>query len=69
MSRSAQSPFEKFKAEMKAHLNRWYEESDLDDNQMLMAINDVITECFDLEDTVEFESDINLDDEDDDKVF
>lgn len=49
-------------AEVKALLHRWEEESDLEDTDLLECIDVAISEYFE-EDVVDFDSDINLDDD------
>ena len=49
-------------AEVKALLHRWDEESDLEDTELLECIDIAISEYFD-EDVVDFDSDIDLDNE------
>lgn len=60
MSKDA-APLEQFKNEIKAVFIRWWEESDLDENDMALAIVEVTEEW--CETQIEFESDIDLDDE------
>lgn len=48
--------------EVKALLRRWEEESDLEDTELLECIDVAISEYFE-EDIVDFDSDINLDDD------
>ena len=48
--------------EVKALLHRWSEESDLEDHELLQCMSDELNEYFD-EDVVEFESDIELEDD------
>jgi len=56
------TPHQQFKNEHRALLNRWLEESDIDDEEMAqIALNDV-EEWLD-EEVVGFESDMNLDDD------
>ena len=52
-------PLEQFKNEIKSVFIRWWEESDLDENDMALAIVEVTEEWCDT--SVEFESDIDLD--------
>ena len=49
-------------AEVKALLHRWEEESDLKDTELLECIDIAVTEYFE-EDVVDFDSDIDLDNE------
>ena len=60
MSKDA-APLEQFKNEIKAVFIRWWEESDLDENDMALAIVEVTEEW--CETQIEFESDIDLDDD------
>ena len=55
-------PSEKVVNEVKALLHRWSEESDLEDHELLQCISDALNEYFD-EDVVEFESDIDLEED------
>lgn len=55
-------PQEQCRNEMTAFLNRWVEESDLDDEQITEAIKDAVNKWAD-EEIVEFESDIGLEDD------
>ena len=57
-----EAPSRKVVHEVKALLHRWSEESDLEDNELLQCIGDAVDEYFD-EDVVEFESDIELEDD------
>ena len=56
-----EAPIDKFKKEMLSVFIRWWEESDLDDEDMTVATIEVC-EGF-CEESIEFESDINLDDD------
>ena len=57
------TPHQQFKNEHRALLNRWIEESDIDDLELAkIAVND-INEWLG-EDVLEFESEIDLSDED-----
>lgn len=56
------SPKDMVIGEVKALLHRWEEESDLQDTELLECIDIAITEYFD-EDVVDFDCDIDLDDE------
>ena len=61
------TPHQQFKNEHRALLNRWLEESDIDDQEMAqIALNDV-EEWMD-EEVVEFECDIDLDDDEEHKA-
>ena len=55
-----------FKNEHRALLNRWLEESDIEDTEMAKIVMSDIEEWLD-EDVVEFECDMVLDDDDDDE--
>ncbi len=56
------TPHQKFKNEHRALLNRWLEESDIDDQEMAqIALTDV--EEWMEEEVMDFESDIDLDDD------
>lgn len=55
------SPEEKFQHEHQALLNRWLEESDIEDTTMAKIVLKNIEDWLD-EDVVEFESDIDLED-------
>lgn len=55
------APLDQFKNEIKAVFIRWWEESDLDENDMALAIVEVTEEWCDT--SVEFESEIDLDDD------
>lgn len=57
-----ETPNRKVVHEVKALLHRWSEESDLEDDELLQCIKDAVDEYFD-EDVVEFESDIDLEDD------
>jgi len=48
--------------EVKALLHRWSEESDLEDRDLLKCLSEAVDEYFD-DDVVDFESDIELEDE------
>jgi len=52
--------------ELKALLHRWEEESDLEQSDILNCLNTAIDEYYG-EDVIEFESDIDLDEEDEDE--
>tara|TARA_B100000902_G_scaffold142720_1_gene140301 strand:+ start:393 stop:590 length:198 start_codon:yes stop_codon:yes gene_type:complete len=56
------TPHQQFKNEHRALLNRWLEESDIDDQEMAqIALNDV--EEWMEEEVMDFESEIDLDDD------
>ena len=61
------TPHQQFKNEHRALLNRWLEESDIEDTEMAKIVMSDIEEWLD-EDVVEFECDIVLDDDDDDEA-
>jgi hypothetical protein len=54
------TPHQKFKNEHRALLNRWIEESDIEDTEIAKIAMEDIEEWLD-EDVVDFDSDINLD--------
>ena len=56
------TPHQKFKNEHRAVLNRWLEESDIEDLELAKIAAEDINEWLD-EEVIEFESDIKLDDE------
>ena len=56
------TPHQQFKNEHRALLNRWLEESDIDDEEMAQIALTDVEEWLD-EEVVGFESDINLDDD------
>jgi hypothetical protein len=60
------TPHQQFKNEHRALLNRWLEESDIEDTEMAKIVMSDIEEWLD-EDVVEFECDMVLDDDDDDE--
>ena len=53
------TPDRKCTHEVKALIHRWEEESDLDDVEIIECLNTAIDEYYD-EDVVEFESDMDL---------
>jgi hypothetical protein len=57
-----ETPEQQFKVEHRALLNRWIEESDIEDTSIAQIALDDVNEWLD-EDLVEFESDIILEDE------
>ena len=61
-----ETPHQKFKTEHRALLNRWLEESDIEDTEMAKIAMDDINEWLD-EDVLEFESEIDLSDEDEEE--
>lgn len=56
------TPHQKFKNEHRAVLNRWLEESDIEDLELAKIAAEDLNEWLD-EEVIEFESDIKLDDE------
>tara|TARA_B100000902_G_C27216879_1_gene867489 strand:+ start:411 stop:599 length:189 start_codon:yes stop_codon:yes gene_type:complete len=54
-------PLEQFKTEIKSVFMRWWEESDLDEEDMAIAVIEVTEEFCD--NTVEFDSEIDLEDD------
>jgi hypothetical protein len=60
------TPHQQFKNEHRALLNRWLEESDIEDTEMAKIVMSDIEEWLD-EDVVDFECDIVLEDDDDDE--
>jgi hypothetical protein len=60
------TPHQQFKNEHRALLNRWIEESDIEDTEMAKIVMSDIEEWLD-EDVVDFECDMVLDDDDDDE--
>ena len=63
MRKMTETPHQKFKTEHRALLNRWLEESDIEDMDMAKIAMDDLNEWLD-EDVLEFESEIDLSDED-----
>ena len=61
-----ETPHQKFKNEHRALLNRWLEESDIEDLEMAKIAVDDINEWLG-EDVLEFESEIDLSDEDEEE--
>jgi len=61
-----ETPHQKFKTEHRALLNRWLEESDIEDMDMAKIAMDDLNEWLD-EDVFEFESEIDLSDEDEEE--
>ena len=57
-----ETPHQKFKTEHRALLNRWLEESDIEDMDMAKIAMDDLNEWLG-EDVLEFESEIDLSDE------
>ena len=57
-----ETPHQKFKTEHRALLNRWLEESDIEDLDMAKIAMDDLNEWLG-EDVLEFESEIDLSDE------
>jgi len=62
MRKMTETPHQKFKNEHRALLNRWLEESDIDDMEMANIAMVDINEWL-CEDVLEFESEIDLEDE------
>ena len=60
------TPHQQFKNEHRALLNRWLEESDIEDTEIAKIAMEDINEWLD-EDVVDFECDMVLDDDDDDE--
>ncbi len=56
------TPHQQFKNEHRAMLNRWLEESDIDDHEMAQIALTDVEEWMD-EEVVDFECDMDLDDE------
>ena len=56
------TPHQKFKNEHRALLNRWLEESDIDDREMAQIALTDVEEWMD-EEVVEFECDMDLEDD------
>jgi len=63
MRKMTETPHQKFKTEHRALLNRWLEESDIEDMDMAKIAMDDLNEWLG-EDVLEFESEIDLSDED-----
>jgi len=61
-----ETPHQKFKTEHRALLNRWLEESDIEDMDIAKIAMDDLNEWLD-EDVFEFESEIDLSDEDEEE--
>lgn len=60
-----ESPQRKCTVEFKVHIHRWQEETDMEPQEIVDAINDAIEEYFDLgeeveEDEIEFRPDTSL---------
>jgi hypothetical protein len=53
------TPHQQFKNEHRAMLNRWLEESDIEDTEMAKIVLDDVNEWLD-DEVVEFESDMDL---------
>ena len=62
MRKMTETPHQKFKTEHRALLNRWLEESDIEDMEMAKIAMDDLNEWLG-EDVLEFESEIDLSDE------
>jgi hypothetical protein len=63
MRKMTETPHQKFKNEHRALLNRWLDESDIEDMEMARIAMDDLNEWLG-EDVLEFESEIELLDED-----
>ena len=61
-----ETPHQKFKNEHRALLNRWLDESDIEDMEMARIAMDDLNEWLG-EDVLEFESEIELSDEDEEE--
>ena len=61
-----ETPHQKFKTEHRALLNRWLEESDIENMDMAKIAMDDLNEWLG-EDVMEFESEIDLSDEDEEE--
>ena len=66
MRKMTETPHQKFKTEHRALLNRWLDESDIEDMEMAKIAMDDLNEWLD-EDVLEFESEIDLSDEDEEE--
>ena len=57
-----ESPQRKCTIEFKLHIHRWQEESDLEPQEIVDAINDAVEEYFELEkeEEIEFDPDFDL---------
>ena len=64
MRKMTETPHQKFKNEHRALLNRWLEESDIDDMEMAKIAMEDLNEWLG-EEVLEFESEIDLGDEED----
>ena len=62
MAKETLTPHQQFKNEHRALLNRWLEESDIEDHDMAKIVLADIEEWMD-EEVIEFECDIDLDDD------
>ena len=62
MPKETLTPHQQFKNEHRALLNRWLEESDIEDHDMAKIVLADIEEWMD-EEVIEFECDIDLDDD------
>jgi len=62
MRKMTETPHQKFKTEHRALLNRWLEESDIEDMDIAKIAMDDLNEWLG-EDVLEFESEIDLSDE------
>lgn len=63
-----ESPYRKCTVEFKVHIHRWQEETDMEPQEIVDAIQDAIEEYFELEEeeeeVIEFEADSDLGDDD-----
>lgn len=66
MRKMTETPHQKFKNEHRALLNRWLDESDIEDMEMAKIAMDDLNEWLG-EDVLEFESEIELSDEDEEE--
>ena len=66
MRKMTETPHQKFKTEHRALLNRWLEESDIEDMDMAKIAMDDLKEWLG-KDVLEFESEIDLSDEDEEE--
>jgi hypothetical protein len=62
MPKETLTPHQQFKNEHRALLNRWLEESDIEDHDMAKIVLADIEEWMD-DEVIEFESDIDLEDD------
>ena len=59
-----EGPAEKFKNELRACYNRWWEESDLDEEDMIKATEEVVSDVFEVEISFDCEIDLEADADD-----